>query len=152
MKKVVIVGAGPAGLVAAAYLARKGFTVDIFEKRSAASLDPNKEVNHSFTIVLNYKGIRSIQGSGLSSLADYFDFPLLACVRHLGNTHHAFLRPAHGSAMNFERSELNAWLLSSVQKLHPSVKVHYDATCTDIHFTNKEATFTSDTGATITAK
>ena len=151
MKKVVIVGAGPAGLVAAAYLARRGYTVDIFEKRSAASLDPTREINHSFTIVLNYKGIRSIQGAGLS-LTDFFKFPLLACVRHLGKTHHAFLRPAHGSAMNFERSELNAWLLSSVQKLHPSVKVHYDAMCREIDFSSKEAVFTSADGDTVTAK
>lgn len=52
---VVIAGAGPAGLAAAAAFAQRGFDVEVHEKRAVAP-DPTKDHAHSFTIVLNQKG------------------------------------------------------------------------------------------------
>lgn len=41
-KKVAIVGGGPAGMVAAAYLARRGFSVTVYEK--------HKKLRRSFNV------------------------------------------------------------------------------------------------------
>ena len=38
-KRVVVIGGGPAGSTAALFLAKRGFTVDIFEKRPEPSKD-----------------------------------------------------------------------------------------------------------------
>ena len=52
--KVIVIGAGPAGLVAAASFAQRGFQVEVHEKR-AGPPQPALDTRHSFTIVLNPK-------------------------------------------------------------------------------------------------
>jgi kynurenine 3-monooxygenase len=148
-RSVVIVGAGPAGLVTAAHFARRGYDVEVYEKRPP--IDPSTEVNNSFTIVLNYKGISSIRAAGLS-LDSFFKFPLLACVRHTLDAAIPFLQPPLGTAAAFERAELTKWLADSVQQQHPNIRIHYNAACTDIDFNNRQAHFLRPDGTTTTAE
>lgn len=53
----VVIGAGPAGLLAAAGLANRGLQVDVYEGRPSL----NQKPEDSYPIGLNYRGLRSIE-------------------------------------------------------------------------------------------
>ena len=62
--KIVIVGAGLVGSLLATLLAKKGFKVDVFEKRS----DPRtvgKSEGRSINLALSHRGIRALQEAGI---------------------------------------------------------------------------------------
>mmetsp|Transcript_13708 Transcript_13708/g.29448 ORF Transcript_13708/g.29448 Transcript_13708/m.29448 type:complete len:647 (+) Transcript_13708:128-2068(+) len=126
---IVVIGAGPAGLVTAATFAQRGYSVDVYEKRPTPP-DPSKEHHHSFTIVLNPKGLNAIRSTGVST-DHLLHFPLKTCVRHSpdGRYSQAFLEPKPGVACHFERSELTRWLYDSVCTAHPAaVRFHFGYT------------------------
>ncbi|GMH44774.1 hypothetical protein BSKO_12726 [Bryopsis sp. KO-2023] len=62
-KKAVVIGAGPAGTVAAVFLAKRGFDVKIFEKRSHPSSVPSN-VHRSIPLTLNPKASAIVRSIG----------------------------------------------------------------------------------------
>lgn len=140
--KVVIVGAGPAGILSAALFARRGHQVEVYEARTLA--DITKQPQHSFTIVLSHKGLSAIKYAGIDT-SELFDFPLKACVRHYpsGRTE-TFLKPALGTAANFERSELTAWLLQHVKSRHPGIHFNLQHSLHSAHLQDRVAVFSNN--------
>lgn len=91
-RKVAIVGSGPAGLSAAYFLARRGVTVDLYEREPKAGgllrygipeyrlpkeiLD--REIGNIFHLGVNFVGEREIGHEDLSTLTERYDYVFLS--------------------------------------------------------------------------
>lgn len=63
--RVVIVGAGLAGSLAAVYFARRGYTVDVYERRADPRLYPPGINDRSINLGLSARGMRALAEVGL---------------------------------------------------------------------------------------
>ncbi|MET8333151.1 FAD-dependent oxidoreductase [Streptosporangium canum] len=63
-RRILIVGAGPAGTLLACYLARRGFQVDVYERRPDPRL-LDEEESRSINLGLSARGIKALDGIGL---------------------------------------------------------------------------------------
>jgi kynurenine 3-monooxygenase len=71
-RKVVIVGAGPAGSMMASYLGRRGYRVHVVERRADPRVQPQDDAGRSINLGLSERGIRSLRDIGLlGSLWEY---------------------------------------------------------------------------------
>ncbi len=53
-KRVVVIGAGPSGLLTAIYLARRGYNVEVHEKQSASAVQASpRERQFNYPIILS---------------------------------------------------------------------------------------------------
>ena len=59
-KKAIVVGAGPAGSTAAMYLAREGFSVDVFERRDQPEAD-RVDNGRAYIIILVPRGKAALE-------------------------------------------------------------------------------------------
>ena len=83
----IVVGAGPAGALAAMSLARAGFRVDVFERRGPSSRLPSQGLvntgvasSRTYNIVLNQRGVAALRTHGVD--VDSYGVKLAGSVRH----------------------------------------------------------------------
>jgi kynurenine 3-monooxygenase len=144
MKKVVIVGAGPCGVLLAHYLLRRGaeYKIDIYERRS----DPQKvSLSNSRTIPygLNQRGLMALQKiAGLETAVK------ATCVQNNGNIIHlkngkqqVWLKKS--PTFNTDRTSLVMTLLSELtaKSDNSQVQIHFDCKCTGVDFDAKTVVF-----------
>ncbi|CAK9874098.1 unnamed protein product [Sphagnum jensenii] len=84
--EVTVVGAGPAGCLLAIYLLRRGFSVNLFDKREATISQPGElsRNSYSYSMVLASRGIKALEGAGLALPLTLLN-PLAGSCRHLPN-------------------------------------------------------------------
>jgi kynurenine 3-monooxygenase len=127
---VNIVGAGLAGALLALLLARRGFRVDLYERRA----DPRQgrpESGRSINLALAARGIRALERAGMMERVR----PLLIAMR--GRMVHelpggAALQPygqrAHEVIWSVGRADLNRALIEEAAR-HASVRVRFNQQC-----------------------
>ena len=76
---VVIVGAGPGGSTAAILLAKRGYKVDVYERRPQPKQDPI-DLKRTYIIALSERGLKPMRAAGVSIPSDA---PYKGFVRHL---------------------------------------------------------------------
>lgn len=64
--KIVIIGAGLTGSLLAIFLAKRGFTVEIYEKRPDIRKS-SPETGRSINLALSHRGLRALQEAGIDS-------------------------------------------------------------------------------------
>jgi kynurenine 3-monooxygenase len=64
-RKVAILGAGPAGMTLAVLLAKKGYNIEIFEKRFDPLSGNQNTDGRSFNLGLTVRGIKGFKEMGL---------------------------------------------------------------------------------------
>src|ERR687883_832916 len=72
--RIAIIGAGPAGLVAAIALARRGVPTTVFEREAHPELSPRFNPDRSYTIDITGHGLRALRHIDATT---YFDDRLL---------------------------------------------------------------------------
>lgn len=77
--KVVVVGAGPAGSTAAILLAKRGYAVEVFERRPQPKSDPI-DLRRTYIIALSDRGLKAMRAAGVRIPEDS---PYKGFVRHL---------------------------------------------------------------------
>ena len=148
-KHVTLVGAGLTGPLLAVYLAKRGFTVDVFERRDdmrTAVVERGRSIN----LALSTRGIHALQATGIADdvLADAI--PMYGRMIHdvSGGT---TLQPygAEGQAINsVSRAGLNMELMNAAERCD-GVRFHFNQRCVDVDLNTKTLTFADDrTGAT----
>ena len=131
MKHVAIVGAGLVGSLLAYRLAKKGFKVSVYERRS----DMRKAGyvgGRSINLVLSQRGLKSLRAAGLEEEILPLTVPAYGRMTHdVDGTQHFFPYSIHNQAIySVSRGELNIRLLNLAEAL-PQVKVHFDCRCVD---------------------
>jgi kynurenine 3-monooxygenase len=150
---VVVCGGGLVGSLLASYLGRRGYTVDVYERRP----DPRSgtaERGRSINLALSERGIDALQRIGL---VDTVMAPALAMHGRMmhapdGSLAYQSYSADGARAINsISRSALNETLLDAAEAT-PGVTLHFESRCTSYDLAANALTIEDDGGAqTVTA-
>ncbi|KAH7079002.1 kynurenine 3-monooxygenase [Paraphoma chrysanthemicola] len=152
-QKVVVVGAGPVGSLAALYAAVRGHEVEIHELRSDLRNDEfTSNLSQSINLALSERGINSLRQTGLPGLADAVlaeTFPMHGRMIHV-RKQGQYVRQAQAydargrSLLAMDRTELNKTLLNHLESM-PNVKFFFNRKLLSADFRKKLAWFENRT-------
>lgn len=146
MPKVVVVGGGLVGPVAALFLARRGYTVDLYERSPDPNEQPLRE-GRSVHLVLSERGWSAMRTVGVEGVVRAEALPIRGRLIHALSGAIAF-QPygSDGQAIYaVERSRLNE-ILIGVAASHPGVTVHFAHTCERVDLDACELEFSTSSG------
>jgi kynurenine 3-monooxygenase len=154
-RKIVIVGAGASGPVMAVFLARRGYEVEVYERRSdmrRQGFAAGKSVN----ITLAERGLRVLKEAGVPyAELMRLTVPLKGRMVHTGNGRLKF--QAYGQTENeviysVMRNDVNVMLLDLLDA-QPGVKLFFNHACVDLDRRDGTITFRkTETGEEVRVK
>ncbi len=133
MAKFVLIGSGLAGGLLAAYLGRRGYDVDLYERRG----DPregNMVGGRSINLALSTRGIHALQQIGLADEVLKHAIPMRGRMIHekSGALHFAPYDVDPNKHINsIGRAALNTTVIEAAQRF-PNVRVHFNHKCTGV--------------------
>ncbi len=141
--KVTICGAGLVGSLLACYLGKKGYHVDVFERRPdlrKTTLDGGRSIN----LALSDRGWKALEGVGLGNAVKEMAIPMRGRMIHSREGELSFQPYGHeGQAIySVSRAGLNALLMDHAEE-YPEVYLHFDQRCEDVDFDTATASFKS---------
>jgi kynurenine 3-monooxygenase len=131
--KFVLIGSGLAGGLLAAYLGRRGYDVDLYERRA----DPragNFVGGRSINLALSTRGIHALQQLGIADEVMQHAIPMRGRMIHdkSGSLHFAPYDVDPKKCINsIGRAALNTTVIEAAQR-YPNVRVHFNHRCTDV--------------------
>ncbi len=150
--RFVLIGSGLAGGLLAAYLGRRGYDVDLYERR-ADPREGNIVGGRSINLALSTRGIHALERVGIADEVLRHAIPMRGRMIHdkSGGLHFAPYDVDPNKYINsIGRASLNTVVIEAAQR-YPNVQVHFNHQCTDVdpdeattHLLNTE---TNTTGA-----
>src|SRR2546421_394492 len=131
--RFVLIGSGLAGGLLAAYLGRRGYEVELYERR----LDPragNFVGGRSINLALSTRGIHALEQLGVADEVLRHAIPMRGRMIHdkSGELHFAaYDRDPNKYINSIGRAALNATVIEAAQH-YPNVRVHFNHRCTDV--------------------
>lgn len=144
--KITIIGAGLVGSLLAVILKKKGFLVEVFEKRK----DPRKSKlseGRSINLALSHRGIKALKLAEVYKAIEPYLIPMNGRMMH-NEAGELTIQPygKEGQFINsVSRAQLNQLLIESAE--NAGVEVYFDHKCTDIDF--KENVVRFDNGSEV---
>jgi kynurenine 3-monooxygenase len=145
--KFVLVGSGLAGGLLAAYLGRRGYDVDLYERRT----DPregNIVGGRSINLAISTRGIHALEQIGIAGEALRHAIPMRGRMIHdkSGTLHFAAYDVDPRKCINsIGRASLNTAVIEAAQR-YPNVRVHFNHKCTDVDLAVAECHLETETG------
>ena len=145
--KFVLIGSGLAGGLLAAYLGRRGYDVDLYERRS----DPrqgNIVGGRSINLAISTRGIHALEQIGISDEALRHAIPMRGRMIHdkSGALHFAPYDVDPKKCINsIGRASLNTTVIEAAQR-YPNVRVHFSHKCTDVDLPEAVCSLETETG------
>lgn len=149
-KKITIVGAGLVGSLLSIYLAKRGYNVNVFERRSdmrKAKMSAGKSIN----LALSDRGWKGLEGVGIADEIRKIAIPMYGRAIHHkdGSTAYQPYGKDNQAIYSVSRAEINMRLMDLAEQ-QPNVEIHFNERCTTIernklnaHFENAESQKTS---------
>ncbi|ELR70939.1 Kynurenine 3-monooxygenase [Fulvivirga imtechensis AK7] len=142
-EKIAVVGAGLVGSLVAIYLAKRGYGVDLYERRHDMRRS-GAEGGRSINLALSNRGLLPLSEVGLGEAAKKMVIPMRGRMMH--SEKGALTFQAYGredQAINsISRGGLNELLMNEAEK--NGVNIHFNHRCTDIDFDNSKLFFDID--------
>ncbi len=134
MKKVSIVGAGLVGSLLSVYLSKRGYTVDVFERRP----DMRQQGfigGRSINLALSDRGWRALKGVGLDDRMAEIALPMEGRMIHdeAGYTNFQPYGNKGQAIYSISRGLLNLELINATEP-DPKVNYHFDVHCKKVDF------------------
>jgi kynurenine 3-monooxygenase len=132
-QKFTLIGSGLAGGLLAAYLGRRGYDVDLYERRAdprAANFVGGRSIN----LALSTRGIHALAQLGIADDVLQYAIPMRGRMIHdkSGALHFAPYDVDPNKYINsIGRAALNTAVIEAAQH-YPNVRVHFNHRCTDI--------------------
>ena len=152
-RSVIIVGAGLAGSLLATMLGKRGYHVEVYERRS----DPRNtgaERGRSINLAISTRGLTALAEVGLQDTVLSRALPMHGRMLHPVSGDEVFqsYSAAGDRAINsISRGELNAVLLDAAEA-QPTVRIHFNHQATSCDLSNTSLTLESAEGkATVSA-
>ena len=148
MTKFVLVGSGLAGGLLAAYLGRRGYEIDLYERR-ADPREGNIVGGRSINLAISTRGIHALEQIGLADEALQSAIPMRGRMIHdkSGALHFTPYDVDPKKCINsIGRASLNTTVIEAAQR-YPNVRVHFNHKCTDVDLNSATARFVSETAA-----
>src|SRR6266487_1415880 len=146
--KFVLIGSGLAGGLLAAYLGRRGFDVDLYERR-ADPREGNIVGGRSINLAISTRGIYALQQLGMADEALHHAIPMRGRMIHdkSGALHFAPYDLDPKKCINsIGRGALNTTVIEAAQR-YPNVRVHFNHKCTDVDLDSATAHLEKTDGA-----
>lgn len=145
MEKITIVGAGLAGSLLSVYLAKKGYAVDVYERRPdmrKSSIGGGKSIN----LALSTRGIYALKEVGLYEEIKKIAIPMYGRMIHSPEGTTQF--QPYGKDMSeyinsVSRAELNKKLMDLAEEFR-SVKMHFNMRCMGMNLDENELYYHND--------
>ncbi len=138
-KKITLIGAGPAGSLLALLLARRGFQIEIFERRP----DMRKvkiSAGRSINLAISTRGIQALQEAGLWETIHKISVPMKGRMMHSVKGELVFQPYGKDDTEVIyaaSRAELNKALMTEAEK-QPGVTIHFNERCLGMDFKTSE--------------
>ena len=149
-KNVTLVGAGLVGSLLSIYLAKRGYSVNVFERRPdmrKAKIAAGKSIN----LALSDRGWKGLEGVGIADEIRKISIPMYG--RHIHNKNGTAAFQPYGkdnqAIYSVSRGDINMKLMDLAEQ-QPNVKIHFEERCTSIDRNNLEAAFENESSKTIT--
>src|SRR6478609_890804 len=142
--KFVLIGSGLAGGLLAAYLGRRGYEVDLYERR-ADPREGNMVGGRSINLALSTRGIYALEHLRIADEVLRHAIPLRARMLHdkSGPLHFSpYDRDPNKFINSIGRAALNTTVIEAAQR-YPSVRVHFNHRCTDVDLDSATAKLVS---------
>ncbi len=136
---IAIVGAGLAGSLLAIYLAKKGFKVDVYERRPDMR-EHNIDGGRSINLALSTRGIHALKEVGLYEEIKKISIPMYGRMIHPLEGELTFQRYGKDDTEYINavsRAELNKALINLAEG-YGGVKIHFNKRCTGMDFETGE--------------
>ncbi|HOY27719.1 MAG TPA: NAD(P)/FAD-dependent oxidoreductase [Flavobacteriales bacterium] len=146
MSKITIVGGGLVGSLLAIFLAKRGHSVKVYERRG----DPRKTdvyAGRSINLVVSHRGWTALRAAGVEQAVKEITVPVHARMMHdrEGNLNRVPYSIDNKAIYSVSRGELNRRLLSEAEAL-PNVKLFFDHRCVDVDLQNATCHFQREEG------
>src|SRR6266487_945473 len=150
--KFVLIGSGLAGGLLGAYLGRRGYEVDLYERR-ADPREGNIVGGRSINLAVSTRGIHALEQLDIADEVLRHAIPMRGRMIHdkSGHRHFAPYDVDPNKHINsIGRAALNTTVIEAAQR-YPNVRVHFNRRCTDVDLTEAIAYLETETGQ-LTAK
>jgi kynurenine 3-monooxygenase len=133
--KLVLIGSGLAGGLLAAYLGRRGYDVDLYERR-ADPREGNIVGGRSINLAISTRGIHALEQIGIAHEALQYAIPMRGRMIHpAGAGARTIFSPYDVDPKNcinsIGRAALNTTVIEAAQR-YPNVRVYFNHKCTDV--------------------
>lgn len=145
--KFVLIGSGLAGGLLAAYLGRRGYDVDLYERR-ADPREGNLVGGRSINLAISTRGIHALEQLGIADEALRHAIPMRGRMIHdkSGALHFAPYDVDPKKCINsIGRASLNTTVIEAAQR-YPNVRVHFNRKCTDVDLAEAGCHLETETG------
>ena len=142
--KFVLVGSGLAGGVLAAYLGRRGYQVELYERR-ADPREGNLVGGRSINLALSTRGIHALEQLGIADEVLKHAIPMPGRMIHdkSGELHFSpYDRDPRKHINSIGRAALNTTVIEAALR-YPNVSVHFNHRCTGVDLESGTAHFES---------
>jgi kynurenine 3-monooxygenase len=131
--KFALIGSGLAGGLLAAYLGRRGYDVDLYERR-ADPREGNIVGGRSINLALSTRGIHALEQLGIADEVLRHAIPMRGRMIHdkSGALHFSpYDRDPNKFINSIGRAALNTTVIEAAQR-YANVRVHFNHRCTDV--------------------
>jgi len=133
--KFVLIGSGLAGGLLAAYLGRRGYEVDLYERR-ADPREGNMVGGRSINLALSTRGIHALEQIGIADEVLRHAIPMRGRMIHPAKAEQAPIFTPYDVDPNkhinsIGRAALNTTVIEAAQR-YPNVRVYFNHKCTDV--------------------
>ncbi len=150
---VILVGAGLAGSLLAVYLAKRGFRIDMYERRPDMRRT-RISAGRSINLALSVRGIHALREVGLYAGIEPILIPMRGRMLHSvagEQTFSPYGQREHEVINSVSRAELNMRLMDLAEE-HDNVRIHFNTRCTGIDLSTGTVLFRNEgTGGDFTA-
>ncbi|HEY9692673.1 MAG TPA: NAD(P)/FAD-dependent oxidoreductase [Oculatellaceae cyanobacterium] len=144
VNKVVIVGAGPSGVLLAHYLLRRGdkYQVDIYERRNDPRIISFSN-SRTYPITLSERGMTALRKiEGIEAAVQEISLEITGAISH-GNNGKARLLPRRKPLLALDRTNLAIALLETLAQKYDNnrLNIYFNHKCTGVDLAAKTVTF-----------
>ncbi len=140
-KQVTIVGAGLVGSLLSIYLAKKGYKINVFERR-ADMRKITMSAGRSINLALSDRGWRGLEGVGIADEIKKIAIPMYG--RYIHNKDGSTVIQPYGkdnqAIYSVSRADINMKLMDLAEK-QADVTIHFDKKCINVNRIRLESTF-----------
>jgi kynurenine 3-monooxygenase len=145
--KFVLIGSGLAGGLLAAYLGRRGYDVDLYERR-ADPREGNIVGGRSINLAISTRGIHALEQIGIADEALRHAIPMRGRMIH-DKSGELLFSPydvdPNKCINSIGRAALNTTVIEAAQRF-PTVRVHFNHKCADVDLDTATARFETGHG------
>ncbi len=141
MKKATIIGAGLVGSLWSIFLAKRGYNVSVYERRS----DMRKAGyigGRSINLALSLRGFRGLERAGIAEEIKAVGIPMYGRMMHdlAGNLAFQRYGKEDEAIYSVSRGGLNIALINLAEKL-PNIDINFDCSCEDVNLETAKLSF-----------